>query len=98
MSDSSVHAPGTRLPMNEFGVLGWPAQRKIMARFVPKRIDDLRPEMAPFIGATCEWSFSGTSGDDEPFPGQWRWTPLPEEWGFWWAPDEDLELCLESMV
>ena len=61
-------------------------------RFVPKRRDDLRPEMAPFVGRVAEFFFAGAGGDGEPFPGQGRWQTHPASgWPPCWVPDEDLE-------
>lgn len=68
------------------------------ARFVPKDASTLRESIVPHVGIVYDWNFVGTGGDDEPYPGQSRWTPcrnhdaefLEEARGLW-APDEDLE-------
>jgi hypothetical protein len=74
------------------------AARVRRARFVPKDASTLRESIVPHVGIVYDWDFVGVGGDDEPYPGQSRWTPcrqhdvefLEEARGLW-APDEDLE-------
>lgn len=66
------------------------------AAFVPKKMDNLRPEVLPFIGRTFKWVWVGTGGDDEPYPGQTRWEVWykdheGERLIDYWVPDEDLQ-------
>lgn len=71
--------------------IGWPVVTKWRATFRPKRLDNLRPELVPLIGEVAEWDYAGRSGDDEPYPGQWRWNTSDARWRGKWVPDEDLE-------
>ncbi len=63
---------------------------KITARFEPKRRDDLRPEMLPFIGKTLTWHWSGPMEQGQ-YAGQDIWHCWDEEGPRRWVPDEDLE-------
>ncbi len=61
------------------------------ARFSPKRLDDLRPEMRPLIGVVSTWRYAFTGAADEPYPGQQRWQSEDGRFGPYWVPAEDLE-------
>lgn len=70
----------------------------IKARFAPQDKSNLRDGFANLIGRVFTWELGGTSGQDEPYPGQRRWfiarehyAEIPEECRARWAPQEDLE-------
>lgn len=76
------------------------SKMKRVARFQPQRTDDLRPEVKSLVGRTLEFSFAGTGGEDEPYPGETRWMvirrvddgpELIESELYWWSPERDLE-------
>jgi hypothetical protein len=67
--------------------------------FVPKRMDTLRPEVAPLIGMAFKFRYAWTMDEDDPYPGQVAWFIDPddqERFGLtneqrgWWYPDEDI--------
>lgn len=68
-----------------------PWGRKPLAKFAPKKTNDLRECLKPLIGEVVEWRYVGTGGDDEPFPGQQRWTTDDVRFAYFWVPTEDLE-------
>lgn len=81
-------------------LVGYPEHFYIVARFVPKNRETLRPGMEPYIGTDLELTWVGTSNDDEPFPRQHRWITTREfedrinmdnEARGRWIPNEDLE-------
>jgi hypothetical protein len=69
--------------------------KPIVARFKPARTDNLRPEIVPLIGEIFTWDYTGTSNDDEPYPGQQRWLTQDRRLNYW-VPSEDLELLTED--
>lgn len=77
--------------------------RKV-AVFSPRRTDDLRPEIIPYIGKTLVFQCAGRQAENDVFPGQYLWFALADgessegrEYGKthpalqWWLPDEDLD-------
>jgi hypothetical protein len=68
-----------------------PYGKTITAKFMPKRLDDVRPELVPLIGEKATWRYAGTGRHGEPYPGQHRWDTRDERFQGHWAPDEDLE-------
>ena len=66
------------------------AERPV-ARFNPKRLTDLRPEMRPLVGVIATWRYAFTGFADEPYPGQQRWQSEDKRFGPYWVPAEDLE-------
>lgn len=60
------------------------------ATFQPKRTDNIRAELKPMIGQRAKWHRVGTSGDDEPYPGQTRWMTMDMRFHLYWVPEEDL--------
>lgn len=90
---SSGSAPETTPASLPSDIIGWPVPKVIRAIHRPKRTGDLRnSELSDKVGQTSSWRYSGTSSDDEPYPGQRRWVSEDPAWGFWWVQDEDLEL------
>lgn len=87
MSDQPDPTPGTKLGIDDFG---WPLYAEIIATWQPKRRDDLRPEMEPFIGQRTGWTFAGRQDSEQKFPGQVTWMPIDRSWPGLWVPDEDL--------
>jgi hypothetical protein len=63
------------------------------AEFRPKKLDDLKPKMHALIGVHALWYCVGTSGADEPYPGQTRWMTRDERFDGKWVPAEDLKPC-----
>lgn len=64
-----------------------------LARYQPKRLDDLKPGVLPFIGREGQFSASGYV-EDGPYEGQMLMT-FPREWDIRdavWAPACDLEI------
>lgn len=77
---------------------GWLGRTERTARFQPKQMDTLRDCMLPYIGQVFHFTYAGHSVDDEPYPGQSRWTMdraeddrLSNEVKGKWFPSEDLE-------
>lgn len=77
---------------------GWNGRHKRVARFEPKRLDNLRACMRPYIGQVFHFTYAGHSSGDEEFPGQSRWMieraedelRLSDEAQGRWFPSEDL--------
>lgn len=82
-----MSAPKTTIPAFDWDMI----HRRMRATFNPKRLDDLRPELIPLIGETVEWRCDDYGREDDPYPGQYRWTTDDARWRGRWAPDEDLE-------
>lgn len=69
----------------------------VEATFVPKRTDNLRPDVVERVGQRRLW-FAGwdiTEEDGGPYVGQFAWLPwgtgIDHDWaGFGWIPTEDL--------
>lgn len=65
--------------------------------FRPKKMDNLRPVIAPLVGRELAFDFAGHSGEGEAYPGQRRWTiarlgnDIAENQMHWWVPEEDIE-------
>jgi hypothetical protein len=76
---------------------GWQGRFRRTAKFEPKRLDDLRDCMRPYIGRVFHFEYAGHSNDDDSYPGQSRWTiiweedrALDEDAQGRWFPSEDL--------
>lgn len=68
----------------------------ILATFMPKRTDDLKPGVEKFIGGTFEFQ-AGWRIDEGSYKGQFAMIP-PIEWGEdrFWVPQVDLEIPAPS--
>ena len=68
-----------------------------LARFMPRRRDDLRPGVAEYIGR-CGLFRTGwliTAEDETPYTGEWAML-TPEGWPCAWVPLLDLQLVSDT--
>lgn len=65
----------------------------VYAKFVPKKVDSLKPGALQFIGMTMEFEpgWLITEEDSETYAGQQAWCFRDKSVPFLWAPEEDLE-------
>ena len=84
-------------PDDAEAILKYDGPWKRRGRFEPRIMETLRPVVRPLIGRVFCFEYAGTSGDDEPYPGQTRWVvsrqhdaELEPEQRCWWLPAEDI--------
>lgn len=66
---------------------------RVVARFAPRRTDDLRPAVLPWIGLTSTWVAWKRIPEGHPHAGEWAMLPegdvlIPPRW----SPLGDLEI------
>lgn len=70
--------------------------RVVLARFEPKRTDDLKDYVRPLVVTVSVFiCVDYGSAEDDPYPGQYRWSSNDPAFDGRWSPDEDL-VVLES--
>lgn len=66
--------------------------KKIIARFKPYKINDLRKELIPMIGETAEFYYYWEMDNNDPFPNEWALATKDERFCGYWIPERDLEI------
>lgn len=66
----------------------------VRARFNPKRLDTLRPELCGALGAEAVFMYAWPieEADGGPYVGQWALTTFDPRFLDLWVPEEDLEV------
>ena len=64
----------------------------VLARFKPRVVDDLMPELTKVIGTETGFTYMRQMDEDEPFPGEWILNANDERFGDYWIPERDIEI------
>ena len=67
----------------------------VLARFQPKRVDNLVPELTRLIGTETVFTYTRQMDEDEPFPGEWILNAKDERFGRYWIPERDIQIIRE---
>jgi hypothetical protein len=67
----------------------------VLARFQPRVVDDLVPELVKVIGTETVFTYTRQMDDDEPFPDEWILNANDERFGGYWIPERDIEIIRE---
>lgn len=67
---------------------------KVTARFNPKRVETLKPELLGAIGVTAEFRCSWIIDEEDggPYVGQGAFHTDDKRFHYLWVPSEDLEV------
>jgi hypothetical protein len=65
---------------------------KVLARFQPKVVDDLMPELVKVIDTEALFIYAWQMDDDDPLPGEWVLKTEDQRFGGYWIPESDLRI------
>ncbi|MCG6898527.1 MAG: hypothetical protein LJE75_00830 [Gammaproteobacteria bacterium] len=68
---------------------------KVLARFRPKIVDDLVPELLQVIDTEAVFTYAWQMDEDDPLPGEWVLKTEDQRFGGYWIPECDLAIIKE---
>jgi len=68
---------------------------KVIARFQPKQVEDLMPELVKVVDTEAVFIYAWQMDEDDPLPGEWVLKTEDERFGGYWIPECDLAIIKE---